>query len=111
MKGGLVYQTTFVASLALAGLAGALASAPASALTVPRFGTAEIVLHSNVTYDAGAGTNPFDLVTTAKVVDPAGRSYAAEAFYDGDGSGGPRGTVWKLRIYADYPGTWRWSTT
>lgn len=104
-------KTTLVASLALAGLAGAFA--PASALTVPRFGTAEIVLYSTNHYDGAAATtaNPFDLVTTAKVVDPAGRTYTAEAFFDGNGIGGAQGNTWKLRIYADYPGTWRWTTT
>jgi hypothetical protein len=99
-------------SLALA----ALLFAPAALLaqtTVPRFDTADVALHSAVSYDGAHGTspNPFDLAVTASVVTPDGRRIAVPGFFDGDGNGGMVGNVFRLRIYADQPGTWRYTTT
>jgi hypothetical protein len=89
-----------------------LASGPARAQAVPRFDTAEIVLQSAARYDGGAGTpNPFtDVTLSAQVTAPSGRVYAVDGFYDGDGAGGQAGNVWKLRVFADEPGTWTWRT-
>jgi hypothetical protein len=80
--------------------------------TVPRFDTAEVVLHSTAAYDGAKGTqpNPFDLVVTADVTAPDGRHFAVDGFFDGDGQGGEAGNVFKLRLYADQAGTWRWAT-
>jgi hypothetical protein len=82
------------------------------AQAVPRFDTAEIVLHAAAPYDGGAGTpNPFaDVTLTAQVTAPSGRLYTVDGFFDGDGLGGQRGDVFKLRVFADEPGTWAWRT-
>jgi len=78
---------------------------------VPRFDTADVVLHSTASYDGAHGTspNPFDLAVTATVTAPDGRQFKVPGFYDGDGNGGMAGNVFRLRVYADEIGTWRWT--
>ncbi|HEX5757638.1 MAG TPA: DUF5060 domain-containing protein [Thermoanaerobaculia bacterium] len=106
-------MTRSVLSLSL--LAGALAPAflapPAAA--APRFGTEEIVVRSTATFNGLSGTpNPFTAVSlTAKVTSPSGATYTVPGFFDGDGLGGATGNVWKIRIYADRVGTWKWTTS
>jgi hypothetical protein len=93
-------------------LLGALTFAtPSEAVT--RFDTQEIVLRSASSYNANSGTpNPFtDVDVTARVTSPSGRAYTVNGFFDGDGWGGAIGNVWKIRVYADEIGTWRWTTT
>ncbi|HEX2223292.1 MAG TPA: DUF5060 domain-containing protein [Thermoanaerobaculia bacterium] len=88
-------------------------AAPLAAQSViPKYGTAEIPLASTSSYNAVSGTpNPFDLVVTAKVTSPTGRIYNVDGFFDGNGAGGSTGNVFKLRVYGDEVGTWRWTTT
>ncbi|HKI02916.1 MAG TPA: DUF5060 domain-containing protein [Thermoanaerobaculia bacterium] len=80
---------------------------------VSRFDTAEIVLRSTSSFNASAGTpNPFTAVDlTARVTAPSGRAYTVNGFFDGDGASGTTGNVFKIRVYADEIGTWRWTTT
>jgi len=80
---------------------------------VARFDTAEVVLAAATSYNGSTGTpNPFsDVDLTARVVSPSGRVYTAFGFYDGDGAGGQNGNVFKIRIYLDEVGTWRWTST
>jgi hypothetical protein len=101
-----------LALAAAAALACTLAFAPmADAQAVPRFGTADIVLTAAGSYDGSSGSpNPFEIYVPTTVVDPQGRVYAAEAFFDGNGAGGMSGNVWRLRVYCDLPGTWSWRT-
>jgi hypothetical protein len=79
---------------------------------VPRFDTAEVLLRSAAVYDGAQGTNPnpFDLAVSASVTAPDGRRFTVAGFFDGDGQGGEVGNVFKLRLYADQAGTWRWAT-
>ncbi|MBD3162978.1 MAG: DUF5060 domain-containing protein, partial [Candidatus Eisenbacteria bacterium] len=85
--------------------------APSSA-AVPRFGTAEVVLDAGRTFDAASGTpNPFvGVALEATVTAPSGRAREVAGFFDGDGRGGARGSVFKLRICPDEAGPWRWET-
>jgi hypothetical protein len=95
-------------------LVGTLALANARAgRAVARFDTAEIVLRSASSFNASQGTpNPFTAVDlTARVTAPSGRAYTVSGFFDGDGASGTIGNVFKIRVYADEPGTWRWTTT
>jgi hypothetical protein len=104
----------FVRSLVLAGLAAILPWVGASpAAAVPRFDTAEIVLRSASSFNGNSGTpNPFTSVDLqARVTAPSGRAYTVDGFFDGDGASGAVGNVFKIRIFADEVGTWRWSTT
>ncbi|HEX7183629.1 MAG TPA: DUF5060 domain-containing protein [Thermoanaerobaculia bacterium] len=81
--------------------------------TVPRFGTAEIVLRADRSFNGASGTpNPFtDVTLTAQVTSPGGRTFTVDGFFDGDGLGGQSGVVFKVRIYADETGSWSWRTT
>jgi hypothetical protein len=93
-------------------LLGVLALASAAHAAVPCYGTAEVALTSGVSYNASSGSpNPFDLTFTALVTAPSGRKYTVPGFFDGNGSGGAIGNVWKVRIYTDEVGTWRWTTS
>lgn len=86
---------------------------PDAGYAVLRFDTTEIVLHSTAVWDGAQGSpNPFtDVVLTAQVTSPTGKSYTLDGFFDGDGQGGPVGDVFKIRVFADEPGTWNWTTT
>jgi hypothetical protein len=97
--------------LSTAFLVGVLALASAAHAAVPCYGTAEVALTSAASYNASSGSpNPFDLNLTAEVTSPSGRKYSVPGFFDGNGSGGAVGNVWKFRVYTDEVGTWRWTT-
>lgn len=88
---------------------------PASPLSadVLRFDTTDIVLHSGQSFDSRAGLpNPFtDVTLSARVTAPSGTVYTVDGFFDGNGSGGAVGNVFKIRISPDEEGMWRWTTT
>jgi Domain of unknown function (DUF5060)/Putative collagen-binding domain of a collagenase len=94
-------------------LVGVLALASAAQVAaVPCYGTAEVALTSAASYNASSGSpNPFDYNFTATVTAPSGRKYTVPGFFDGNGAGGAIGNVWKVRIYTDQIGTWRWTTS
>lgn len=79
---------------------------------VARYDTAEIVLHASAVYDGSGGSpNPFtDVQLTADVTAPSGRRFTVDGFFDGDGEGSQTGNVFKVRVFADEPGTWTWTT-
>ena len=69
------------------------------------------VLEEEMRLDPGP-LNPFTEIDLAlRVEAPEGRTEGAEfswfGFYDGDGSGGQSGDVWRFRLMLDTPGTWR----
>lgn len=64
----------------------------------------EVSVENGNTYD-----NPFDfneIELQATFISPSGRRIPFFGFYDGDGSGGQSGTVWKLRFMPDETGVW-----
>jgi hypothetical protein len=78
---------------------------------VPRFGVADVVTHADDRFDSRAGLpNPFLVDFTATVTSPSGRKRQIRGFFDGDGKGGPVGTVFRLRVQPDEEGTWAWVT-
>jgi hypothetical protein len=85
---------------------------PAPARAVARYDTAEVAVQSDLTYNGASGTpNPFtDVDFSAQVTAPSGRTYSVPGFFDGNGQGGSSGKVFKVRIFADEVGTWRWTT-
>ncbi len=51
--------------------------------------------------------NPFlDFRLQVTFTSPGGRKYVVPGFFDGDGFGGPRGNIWRVRFAADGPGRW-----
>jgi hypothetical protein len=101
---------TVLSALLLGGALALANTVPAHAS--PRFGVQEVVLYSTTAYNANTGTpNPFDFSLVAQVTSPSGRRYTANGFFDGDGAGGPIGKVFKVRVYTDEIGTWKWTTT
>jgi hypothetical protein len=93
----------------IVGIAWLLAATVVAAEPVPRFGTAEIALVADSSYDGAAGEpSPFDLEVTAQVTSPSGKRLSVPGFFDGDGEGGQAGRIFKVRIAAGETGTWRW---
>jgi hypothetical protein len=50
--------------------------------------------------------NPFLIEMEVSITGPDGQVFLLPAFYDGDGMGGTRGNVWKVRFVPDAPGSW-----
>ena len=50
--------------------------------------------------------NPFLIEVEVTFTGPVGRTFAVQGFYDGDGSSGMDGSVWKVRFTPDAPGVW-----
>ncbi len=54
--------------------------------------------------------NPFSVAVDVTFTAPGGKTYKVPGFYDGDGAGGPDGSVWKVRFSADEVGAWRYAS-
>jgi len=55
--------------------------------------------------------NPFDVyLLKVEVESPSGQKFQIDGFFDGNGSGGQKGRVWKARICPDEAGVWKWRT-
>ncbi|MBI3010463.1 MAG: PKD domain-containing protein [Candidatus Omnitrophica bacterium] len=74
----------------------------------------DVECHKTLELVFTAGTtpsNPFDTyLLKLEVTDPAGRKFAIDGFYDGDGQGGQTGKVWKARLCPYAVGRWSWRT-
>ena len=79
---------------------------------VARYDTVEIVVHGAQQYSAASGVpNPFtDVSVSATVTAPDSRVFEVDGFFDGDGSGGGDGDVFKVRVFVDQPGQWSYRT-
>ncbi len=55
--------------------------------------------------------NPFQIGMEVRFSGPSDQEFNVPAFYDGDGSGGMDGKVWKVRFSPDEAGTWTYQTT
>jgi hypothetical protein len=78
----------------------------------PLYDTAEIVLRSSQTFNGNGTPNPFTTVeVTVAVTSPDGRTFQVDGFFDGNGSGGAIGDVFKARIFLDRLGTWSWTSS
>jgi hypothetical protein len=89
------------------------ASSTAAGAAVPLYDTAEVVLHSAQVFNGNSGSpNPFtSVVVTLAVTAPDGRTFQVDGFFDGDGSGGAVGDVFKARLFLDRLGTWSWTSS
>ena len=60
----------------------------------------------------GMGTpNPFMIDVDVTFSGPESQTYTIPGFYDGDGSGGMDGDIWKARFVPDSAGTWTYSSS
>jgi hypothetical protein len=74
---------------------------------VPRYGIFELSVNNNSTYN-----NPFDfneIKLIGEFTAPSGKRTEFPGFFDGNGSGGRSGNVWRLRFIPDETGIWRFS--
>ena len=60
---------------------------------------------------AGGDPNPFLVEATISFRSPSGRRLEVPTFFDGDGRGGPRGRVWRVRFTPDETGVWQLQST
>jgi hypothetical protein len=101
MTGRVVWIAALLSALALPALA--------TEGQIPLYGTAEIALAADSSYDGAAGEpDPFDLEVTAQVTAPSGKRFTVPGFFDGDGEGGQAGRIFKARVAAGESGVWRW---
>ena len=57
-----------------------------------------------------ADPNPFLILVNVSFTGPGG-SFTVPAFYDGDGSGGSSGSVWKVRFSPNATGSWTFTSS
>ena len=105
----------------LAGLAGLLlwgaecAVAAGTATTVEamssyaKWSPIELIFHGP-RMKARGNSNPFDIHFDVIFRGPDGRTVTVPGFYDGNGTGGENGNVWKVRFSADKVGRWTYKT-
>lgn len=75
-------------------------------LSIGLYETLELVFEATET-----PTNPFDTyLLKLELNAPDGQTFTIDGFYDGDGSGGQSGNVWKARITPYMLGHWQWRT-
>ncbi len=75
----------------------------------------DVPLHGRFETEARNGkaySNPFqDVSLDAVFTSPSGREVRCFGFHDGDGEGGQRGSVWKLRFMPDEVGPWSFTSS
>ena len=65
-----------------------------------------------VASETESNPNPFlDYRLQVMFIGPSGQQYNVPGFFDGDGHGGSKGSVWRVRFSPDEPGTWRYETS
>ncbi|MBU1701958.1 MAG: DUF5060 domain-containing protein [Candidatus Eisenbacteria bacterium] len=88
---------------------GKVSFSESETLIVPRYGTVDIILHSEKEFKAKGDISPFtDINVQAVVWTPGGRRFHVDGFFDGDGAGGSNGHVFKIRLCPDTEGWWSW---
>ena len=58
-----------------------------------------------------SSANPFQILTDVEFTGPGGKTFLVPAFYDGDGSGGLDGDVWRVRFSPDSVGLWSYASS
>ena len=83
-----------------------LQTVPAAGQT-PLYGQLEISINNANSYSNPFDMNEIELVGT--FTRPGGGDVVVSGFYDGDGSGGQAGNVWKVRFMPSEEGEWSYS--
>ena len=60
---------------------------------------------------ATGSPNPFAILLDVTFTAPSGATTTVPGFYDGNGSGGAAGNVWRVRFSADEDGSWSFRTS
>ena len=58
-----------------------------------------------------SSANPFQILTDVEFTSPGGKTFLVPAFYDGNGSGGLDGDVWRVRFSPDSVGLWSYASS
>ncbi len=73
---------------------------------VAKWEKVEITLNGPDSVGMSDSQNPFLIDVSVIFTAPSGGSFIVPAFYDGDGSGGMDGNVWRVRFSPDETGNW-----
>jgi len=92
-----------VSSAATSGKAGGLDLGDLG--TYPMWSRVEIVLPGPAS-EGMATPNPFLVAVDVRFTGPGAQVFVVPSFYDGDGSGGMDGNVWKVRFSPNAAGDW-----
>lgn len=80
--------------------------------TLMRWHGVEVRFEGPSSSETASAPNPFlDYRLQCLFTGPSGQKLEVPGFYDGDGSGGTSGNVWKCRLAPDEPGTWRYTAS
>ena len=87
------------------------AFSPTSAAAVTQWSKAELDFHGPSSAGMSSSSNPFKIPMDVEFTSPGGQTFLVPAFYDGDGSGGLDGDVWKVRFSPDSVGLWSYASS
>ncbi len=108
------FRSFFLTAALVAG--APVSAAPPSASSgldvVERWQPYELWFYGPQASEADSSPNPFmDFRLQVTFTAPSGNTFEVPGFYDGNGSGGGTGKVWKARFSADEVGAWTWTAS
>lgn len=91
----------------------AVGESPAAVSGEPRkWQTVTLSFRGPEATETDTSPNPFlDFRLKVLFTGPSGQRYDVPGFFDGDGNGGERGDIWRVRFTPDEAGTWRSSAS
>ena len=78
---------------------------------VVQWSTVEIDFRGPSSIGMSSSSNPFKIQMDVEFTSPGGQTFLVPAFYDGDGSGGLDGDVWRVRFAPDSVGLWSYASS
>lgn len=103
-------EPPFPATLLTASLAQAAGKDSGCIGQFAKWAKVEIVLSGPKSRGNGQ-PNPFGIFVDGVFTSPTGKQTKVPGFYDGDGTGGLDGNVWRVRFSADESGRWTFAST
>ena len=88
---------------------GAVGGSGGAIGTYVKWSKVEIDLNGPVSQGMSGTSNPFKIDVDVTFTGPGG-TFVVPAFYDGDGTGGLDGSVWRVRFAPNVAGTWSFSS-
>ncbi len=72
----------------------------------------DVVFHGPMANESDSDPNPFlDYRVQVQFVGPAGQVYDVPGYFDGDGGGGERGRIWRVKFTPDEAGSWTYQAS